>query len=116
MAAEFVALASCCKETKWLRNFLIEIPIWPKPMPHISIHCNSEATLSKAYSQIYNGNSKHISVRHSYVRQLLTDGVITIDFVKSCQNLTDPLTKGLARDIVLKTSKGMGLKPASSYH
>jgi len=116
MATEFVALASCCKEAEWLRNLLIEIPIWPKPMPPVSIHCDSEATLSRAYSQIYNGKSRHIGLRHSYVRQLLTDGVITIDFVKSCQNLADPLTKGLARDIVFKTSKGMGLKPASSYH
>jgi hypothetical protein len=48
---------------------------------------------------------------HSYVRQLLTDGVITIDFVRSVQNLADPLTKGLARDLVWKTSKGMSLKP-----
>ena len=116
MAAEFVALASCCKEAEWLRNLLIEIPIWPKPMPPVSIHCDSEATLSRAYSQIYNGKFRHIGLRHSYVRQLLTDGVITIDFVKSCQNLANPLIKCLARDIVLKTSKGMGLKPSSSYH
>ena len=97
-------------------NLLIEIPIWPKPMSFVSIHCDSGVTLSRAYSQIYNGKFRHIGLRHSYVRQLLTDGVITADFVKSCQNLVDPLTKGLARDIVFKTSKGMGLKPASSYH
>ncbi|KAH9726106.1 hypothetical protein KPL70_008133 [Citrus sinensis] len=66
MAAEFVALASCCKEAEWLRNLLIEIPIWSKPMPPVSIHCDSEATLSRAYSQIYNGKSRHIGLRHSY--------------------------------------------------
>ncbi|XP_006429818.2 UDP-rhamnose/UDP-galactose transporter 2 [Citrus clementina] len=59
MAAEFVALASCCKEAEWLRNLLIEIPIWPKPMPPVSIHCDSETTLSRAYSQIYNGKSSY---------------------------------------------------------
>jgi hypothetical protein len=48
---------------------------------------------------------------HSYIRQLLTDGVITIDFVRFVQDLVDPLTKGLARDLVWRTSKGMGLKP-----
>jgi hypothetical protein len=53
----------------------------------------------------------HIGLRHSYVRQSLIDGVITIDFVRSVQNLADPLTKGLARDLVWKTSEGMGLKP-----
>jgi hypothetical protein len=53
----------------------------------------------------------HIGLRHSYARQLLTDGVITIDFVRSVQNLVDPLTKGLARDLVWKTLKWVGLKP-----
>ena len=47
MAVEFVALASCFKEVEWLRNLLIEILIWPKPMPPASIHCASEATLSR---------------------------------------------------------------------
>ena len=111
MAAEFIALASASKEAEWLRDLLYNIPLWPKPMAPISIHCDSEATLSKAYSQVYNGKSRHIGVRHSYVRQLITDGVITIDFVRSSQNLADPLTKGLTRDLVCKTSIGMGLKP-----
>ena len=111
MAAEFVALASCSKEAEWLRNLLLEIPIWPKPVPPLSLHCDSEATLSRAYSQIYNGKYRHIGLRHSYVRQLLIDGVITINFVRYFQNLADPLTKGLARDLVLKTSKEIGLSP-----
>ena len=49
MAAEFVALASCCKEAEWLRKWLLEIHIWPKPMPAVSTHGDSEATLSRAY-------------------------------------------------------------------
>lgn len=111
MAAEFVALASGSKEAEWLRSMLWEIPMWPKPMPSISLHCDSQSALSRAYSQVYNGKSRHIGLRHSYVRNLITDGVITIDYVKSGQNLADPLTKGLARDLVWKTSQGMGLKP-----
>ena len=111
MAAEFVALASSSKEAEWLRNLLLEIPVWPKPVAPVSLQCDSQATLSRAYSQIYNGKSRHIGLRHSYVIQLITDGVITIKYVKSSENLADPLTKGLARDLVWKTSKGMGLKP-----
>ncbi|GKE38149.1 hypothetical protein Tco_1461554 [Tanacetum coccineum] len=55
MAAEFVALASCCKEEEWLRDLLINIPLWPKPMPPISVHYDSQSTLSRAYNQVYNG-------------------------------------------------------------
>ena len=116
MESEFVALASACREGEWLKDLLYEIPLWPKPMSPISIHCDSAATLAKAYSQIYNGKSRHIGLRHSSVRQLITDGVITIDFVRSCENLADPLTKGLPRDKVSKTTKGMGLKPIKSSH
>ena len=111
MAAKFVALASSSKEEEWLRNLLLEIPMWPKPVAPVSLRCDSQATLSRAYSQIYNGKSKHIGLRHSYVRQLITDGVITINYVKSSENLANPLTKGLARDLVWKTLEGMGLKP-----
>ena len=38
------------------------------------------------------------------------NGVISIEFVRSQHTLADHLTKGLARDLVLKSAKGMGLK------
>ena len=60
---------------------------------------------------MYNDKSRHVGLRHSYVRELITKGVININFVKSIQNLVDHLTKGLTKDLVLKTSRGMGLKP-----
>ncbi|GKC87043.1 hypothetical protein Tco_1147692 [Tanacetum coccineum] len=68
------------------------------------------ATLAKAYSQIYNGKSRHLGVRHSMIRELITNGVVSIESVRSQQNLADHLTKGLARDLVIKSVEGMGLK------
>ncbi|PWA94304.1 retrotransposon protein [Artemisia annua] len=111
MESEFVALTAAGKEAKWLRNLLLEIPLWPKPIAPISIRCDSVATLAKAYSQMYNGKSRHFGVRHSMIRELIMNGVVSIEFVRSQQNLADHLTKGLARDLVLKYAKGMGLSP-----
>ncbi|GJR75139.1 zinc finger, CCHC-type containing protein [Tanacetum coccineum] len=110
MESEFVALAAAGKEAEWLKNLLLKIPLWVKPMTPISILCDSTATLAKAYSQMYNGKSRHLGVRHSMIRELITNGVISIEFVRSQQNLADHLTKGLARDLVLKSEKRMGLK------
>ncbi|GKB08265.1 zinc finger, CCHC-type containing protein [Tanacetum coccineum] len=100
MESEFVALDAASKEVEWLRNFIHEIPIWLKPITLISIHCDSVATLAKASSQIYNGKSRHLGVRHSMVRELIMNGVISIEFVRSQHNLADHLMKGLARDLV----------------
>ena len=111
MESEFVALAAAGKEAKWLRNLLLDITLWPQPMPSISLRCDSQATMSRALNKAYNEKSRHISLRHEYVRQLISDGIITITYVKSCNNLADPFTKGVLRDLVRSTSSSLGLKP-----
>ncbi|GKA15483.1 zinc finger, CCHC-type containing protein [Tanacetum coccineum] len=106
----FVALVAAGKEAEWLRNLIHEIPIWLKPIAPISIHCDSATTLAKAYSQINNGISRHLGVRHSMIRELIMNGVISIEFVRSQHNLADHLTKGLAKDLVVKSVIGIELR------
>lgn len=103
IAAEFIALPLASKETEWLQNLLCEIPLWLKPIAQVFIHYDSAATLVKACSQVYNETFRHIEYRHSYVKDLILDGLITIDFVRSSQNLANPLTKRLAKDLVNET-------------
>ncbi|GKE89691.1 hypothetical protein Tco_1567166 [Tanacetum coccineum] len=108
--SEFVALAAAGKEAEWLKNLLLEIPLWSKPITPIFICCDSAATLAKAYSQMYNGKSRHLGVRHNMICKLIMNGVISIEFVRSQQNLADHLMKGLARYLVIKSAEGIGLK------
>lgn len=68
---EFISFVACNKEVEWLRNLMIEILLVTRPMSLLSIHCDSEEILSKAYCKAYNGKSSHVSLRHSYVKQLL---------------------------------------------
>ncbi|CAL9011582.1 unnamed protein product [Prunus brigantina] len=111
MESEFVALDKAAEEAEWLRNFLEEIPMWPKPMTAICIHCDSMTAQARAKSGVYNGKSRHIRRRHNTIRQLLSNGIISIDYVKSKENIADPLTKGLPREQIKFTSRGIGLKP-----
>ena len=62
-------------------------------MPPIHIHCDSQPDIGRAQSSMYNGKSRHIRRRHNTIRQLLSTGVISVDFVKSKNNIADPLTK-----------------------
>ncbi|GJR83809.1 hypothetical protein Tco_0154594 [Tanacetum coccineum] len=100
MESKFVDLAVVGKEAKWLKNLLLEIPLSSKPIAPISICCDSAATLPKAYSQMYNGKSRHLGVRYNMIRELIMNGVISIEFVMSQQNLAYHLTKRLARDLL----------------
>ncbi|KAI3825040.1 hypothetical protein L1987_06515 [Smallanthus sonchifolius] len=100
MESEFVALAAAGKEAEWLKNLIYEIPLWSKPISPISIRCDSAATLDKAYNHVYNGKSRHLGVRHSMIRELIMNGVISVQFVKSELNMAGHLNKGLTRDLV----------------
>lgn len=112
MESEFIALDKSGEEAEWLRQFVEDIPQWPKPLSAICIHCDSESAIGSSQRSMYNGKSRHMRRRHNTIRQLLSTGVITIDHVRSEDNIADPLTKGLSTDKFYKLSRGMGLKPA----
>nr|GEW23325.1 putative plastid-lipid-associated protein 13, chloroplastic [Tanacetum cinerariifolium] len=110
MEAEFVTLDEAAKEAEWLRSFLEGIPLWPKLVTAVCIHCDSMAALTRAKNQIYNGKSRHKRRCNNTIKDLLRNEIISIDYVKSKENIVNPLTKGLCREQVIFTSRGMGLK------
>ena len=60
---------------------------------------------------MYNGKSIHIRRRHNTIRQILSTGVITLNYIKSKDNIANLLTKVLNRELVEKSLRGMGLNP-----
>nr|KAJ0214235.1 hypothetical protein LSAT_V11C400171660 [Lactuca sativa] len=111
MEAELIALAAADKEAEWIRDLLMDIRLWDILMPSIPMYCDSEATLSKVYNAVYNGKSRHVGLRHNFVRQLIESGTIKVVYVKTSRNLAYPFTKPLMRDLVTSTTRVMGLKP-----
>ena len=82
-----------------------------QPTPSVSMHCDCQAAISIAKNKEFNGKNRHIHLRHEVVKQLLKDGIICIDCVKSEVNFADPLTNPLGRKLILETSSRMRLKP-----
>ena len=79
----------------------------------ISLYYDNEATISRSLNKIYNGKSRHIALRHEFTRELIPNGIIIVFCIKSKDNIVDPLTKGLSRDMIKGTSHVIGLR---SYH
>ena len=75
------------------------------------MHCDCHVAISITKNKVFNGTNRHIRLRHEVMKQLLKDGIISINYVKSEVNLVDPLTKPLGRKLILETSSGMRLKP-----
>lgn len=42
------------KETKWLRNLLLNTKLWPCKMSSISLYWKNEAPLFRSFSELHN--------------------------------------------------------------
>lgn len=106
-----MALDKCDEEAKWLRNFAEDILEWTKPMSPIRIHYDSQSSIGRGKSVLYNSKSRNIQRCHNIIRQLLTTGVISIEYVRFKYNFTDPIIKWVNRDKVAKATQEMCSKP-----
>jgi hypothetical protein len=75
------------------------------------LHCDGQAIIVKANSKSFNEKKRHMIIRHKSVRHLISHGIISLDIVRSGNNMVDSLTKGLACKQVIQSSREMRLKP-----
>lgn len=83
-------------------EFLDDVLYWPKPLALVCIHYNSKVAIGREKNIMYNGKSYHIKWKLNTFRELLSSGIIMIDYVRSNDNMSNPLTKGLSRERELR--------------
>jgi len=111
MKAKLVALNTATNEAEFLKIVLCDLSLLNKCIPPIPMHCDSQIAISKVTSKNFNEKRRHLRVRHKFIRNLISHGVISLDFVRSENNIADSLTKRLTRQQVLESSRGIGLNP-----
>jgi hypothetical protein len=52
---------NACKEVEWIRNSLVDVPLWTKTIPIVMIYYDNETTFQVETSKTYNNKSRHIS-------------------------------------------------------
>ena len=73
--AEYYAMTHALKEGIWMRLFLslLHLPV-PKPF---SLFCDNQATLSILSSESISSRSKHIDIKHHFIRSHVLDGTFS---------------------------------------
>ena len=107
MESQFTGLNNAGEEAEQLCHFLEDVPSWSKLVSAIYINCNSQSAIERVQSNMYNGKSTHIRCRYNTIRQLLSNRVVAINYVKSNDNIVDLLNQ----ELVKKFAKGIELNP-----
>ena len=96
--AEYVALGDTVKELLFLRQFW-RFMLPSKVMPCFPPFKDNQGVVQLAQNPITNSNSKHIDVRHHFLRELVRQKDIKVVQVPSEFQHADILTKALAFDV-----------------
>lgn len=104
--AEIVAASEAARETIWLARLLNKIVVL-KNIPCLRV--DNEAAIRLAENPEFHRRTKHIRVRHFFVRELVTSGELNVNKIASEEQLADIFTKPLTRARILKISNLIGL-------
>ena len=96
--AEYVALGDAVKELLFSRQ-VWRFMIPGKEMPCFPVFEDNQGALQLSKNRVSNSNSKHIDVRHYFLRELVRQGDIIVNHVLSEYQDANILTKVLAFDL-----------------
>lgn len=105
--AEYMALSAATQEALWLRQLYTELDNGNvKP---ILIHCDNQGAIKLAEMDCYKARSKHIDIRHHFVREKIENSIIELEYIPTNEMAADSLTKAVSKEKVQFCAAKMGL-------
>lgn len=92
--SEYVALSACVSECIFVGQLLTEIlnvPVFP-----VYVYEDNQSCIKMA-STLETKRTKHIDIKHHFVRDCVSQGLISLNYVPSAEQIADILTKPLSK-------------------
>jgi hypothetical protein len=90
--AEYVAVDSCCAQLLWMRQTLND---YSYTTNHILLICDNKSVIKIAYNPCEHSRTKHIDIRHHFLRDHAIRWDIVISHIGTNDQLADIFTKPL---------------------
>ena len=88
--AEYMAITEAVKEAIWLQGLLDDLGVGHK---QVTVFCDSQSAIHLAKNQVYHARTKHIDVRYHFVWEIIEEGGVLVQKIKTDDNPADMLTK-----------------------
>ncbi|GKD60610.1 hypothetical protein Tco_1298119 [Tanacetum coccineum] len=89
--AEYVAAANCCGKVLWIQNQILDYGFNFK---NTKIYIDNESTICIVKNRKFHAKTKHIEIRHQFIRDSYEKRLIHVLKIHSEHNVVDLLTKG----------------------
>ncbi|GJU15583.1 putative ribonuclease H-like domain-containing protein [Tanacetum coccineum] len=89
--AEYVVAANCCGQVLWIQNQMMDYGF---NFMNTKIHIDNESTICIVKNPVYHSRTKHIEIRHHFIRDCYEKRLIDVIKIHTDANVADLLTKG----------------------
>ena len=89
---KIIAAGSCCTQLLWMQNLLHDYGICQE---HLTIYCDNTSITNISKNPIQHFRTKHIEIRHRFIKELVEDGTFTLEFIHTDDQKADLFTKPL---------------------
>ncbi|GKA41290.1 hypothetical protein Tco_0733883 [Tanacetum coccineum] len=93
--AEYIAMSSCCAQILWMRSQLSDYGF---EYNRIHLYYDNKSAIALCCNNVQHSRSKHIDIRHHFIREQVEKGVVELYFVRTEYQLADIFTKALPRE------------------
>jgi hypothetical protein len=111
--AEYMASAQAAREAMWCRTMLRELGLHGLVTMPTAIYSDSQGSIALSRNPEHHARSKHIDIRHHYIREQVAAGTIELRYVSTDDMVADALTKPLSRDKHVRFTAMLGIRSVS---
>lgn len=104
--AEYIAAAASAQDLVNLKGVLLDFQINSVDI----LYCDNKSSISMSKCSENSKRAKHIDIRNHYLKDLVFEKVISVEYVPTEQNLADMLTKPLGKDRFVDIVTNLNIK------
>ena len=90
--AEYIAASLYCSQVLWQKQQLMDYGI---KLNHIPIKFDNTSAINLSKNLIQHSRTKHIDIRHHFLRDHVQNGDISLEFIDTNKQLVDIFTEPL---------------------
>lgn len=98
--AEFMAASAATKEAIWLRTMFCDV--FETTLDTTPIFVDNQSAIRLTKNPEYHKRTKHIDVRHHFVREKYENHEIEVFYLPSKEQIADIMTKALPKNLFFK--------------
>ncbi|GKE15604.1 hypothetical protein Tco_1423181 [Tanacetum coccineum] len=77
---EYIALSGCCAQILWMRSQLTDYGLVFNKIP---LYYDNKSSITLCCNNIQHSRSKHIDIRHHFIKEQVENGVVELYFIRT---------------------------------